>query len=104
MVVLLADVELATQDRLDARFFGGVDERHRAEDVAVIGHGDRRHLQFFDAFDQALDLAGAVEHGVIGVQMQMDEFRLRHVSQETLLLFYSFSAGSDLWKTRLKPT
>ena len=78
MIFLLADVELATQDRLDARFFGGVDEPDRAEDVAVVGHGDRRHVEFLDALDQALDLASAVEHRVIGVQMKMNEFGLRH--------------------------
>ncbi len=35
-------------------------------------------LELLDALDQALDLAGAVEHGVIGMQMKMDEFWLRH--------------------------
>ena len=78
MVFLLADVELAAEDRLHARFFGGVHERHRAEDVAVIGHGDRRHLQLLDAADQALDLASAVEHGEVGMKMEMNEFGLRH--------------------------
>ena len=75
MVVLFADVELAPEDRLDTRIFGGVDEVDCAEDVAVVGHGDRGHAEFLDAFDQALDLAGAVEHGVIGMQMKMNEFR-----------------------------
>ena len=84
MIFLLADVELATQDRLHARFLGGVHERYRAEDVAVIGHGDRRHLQLLDAIDETLDLARAVEHGEIGMQVKMDEFRLGH-----LLLFYA---------------
>src|SRR5580693_1767636 len=79
MVFLLADVELATQDRLHACFFSGVDERYRAEDVAMIGHGDRRHLEFFDAADQALDLASTVEHGEVGMKMEMNEFRLRHL-------------------------
>ena len=49
MVFLLADVELAAQDRLDSRFFGGIDEMHGAEDIAVIGHGDRGHIEFLDA-------------------------------------------------------
>ncbi len=90
MVFLLADVKLAAQDRLHARFFGGVGECHRAEDVAVVGHGHGGHVQFLDALDQALDVAGAVEHGVVGVKMKMDELRLRHSDSEPwLLLFYA---------------
>ena len=76
MIFLLADVKLATENGLDARFFGGVDEGDRAEDVAVVGHGDRGHAELFHASDQALDLAGAVEHGVVGVKVKVDEFRL----------------------------
>ena len=56
MIFLLADVELAAQDRLHARFFGGIGERNSAKDVAMVGHGDRRHLKFLDTVDQALDL------------------------------------------------
>ena len=93
MIFLLADVELAAQDRLDARFLGGVDEGHRAEDVAVIGHGDRRHLELLDAVDQALDLAGAVEHRVVGVKMQMYELTLWHSGPGLLPLFYSLATS-----------
>ena len=78
MVFLLGDVELAAQDRLNTGFLGGVDERDGAEDVAVVGHGDRGHLEFFDAADQALDLASAVEHGEVGMKMEMNELWLRH--------------------------
>ena len=78
MVFLLADVKLAAQDRLHPRFFSGIDECHRAEDVAMVGHGDRGHVEFLDAADQALDLASAVEHGVVGMKMEMNELRLGH--------------------------
>ena len=78
MVFLLADVKLAAQDRLHARFFGGIVECHRAEDVAVVGDGHGGHVEFLDAPDQALDFAGAVEQGVVGVKMEMNELRLRH--------------------------
>ena len=53
-------------------------ECHRAEDVAVVGHGHRRHVKFLDAADEALDVACAVEQGVVGVKMEMDELRLGH--------------------------
>src|ERR1019366_5746126 len=40
MVLFLADVKLAAQNRLHARLFGVVEEFHSAEDVAMVGHGD----------------------------------------------------------------
>ena len=43
MVFLLADVELAAQDRLDPGVLRVVEKVHRAEDVAMVGHGDGRH-------------------------------------------------------------
>ena len=61
MVVFLADVKLASQDRLYARFLGGIMECHRAEDIAVVGHRHGRHVEFLDTPYQALDFAGAVE-------------------------------------------
>ena len=49
MVFFLADVQLATQDGLHTRIFGCVGKLHRAKDVAMIGHGDRWHVEFLDA-------------------------------------------------------
>ena len=86
MVVLLADVQLAADDRLDARGLGGVHEMHRAKDVAVIGHGHGRHAEFLHALDQLLDVASAVEHRVIGVQVQMDELRHELGSNPNLVI------------------
>jgi hypothetical protein len=50
---------------------------HRAEDVSVIGHGHRWHTELFHAMNQFLDVTGAVEHGVVRMQVQVDE--LGHV-------------------------
>ena len=74
MVVLLADVQLAPEDRLDPLLLGRVRKMHRAIDIAVIGHRDRRLTQLFHAGHKFLDVAGAVEHGIVGMQVQMDEF------------------------------
>jgi hypothetical protein len=53
----------------------GIHEVHGAEDVAVVGHGHGRHPQFFDSLAEFLDVTGAVEHGVVGMQVQVDELR-----------------------------
>ncbi len=74
MVVLLADVELAPEDWLDAGFLCRVDELDGSEDIAVVGHGDRGHAEFLYPVDELLGFAGSVEHGVIGMQMEVNEF------------------------------
>jgi hypothetical protein len=74
VVVFLADVELASDDGLDPDFVGGIDEMHRAKDIAMVGHGHGRHAEFFDAMDQLLDVASAIEQRVVAVQVQVDEF------------------------------
>ena len=78
MVFLFADVQFAAQNRLYSRIFGGIGEGYRAKNIAMIGHGDRRHVEFLDPVDEALNVASAVEHRIIRVQMEMYEFRLRH--------------------------
>ena len=52
---------------------GGVVELDRAEQVAVIGHGDGGHLLLDHDLHQLVDIAGAVEQRVIGMAMQVDE-------------------------------
>ena len=44
LVALLRDVDFAADDGVDAVRLGGVIELHRAEEVAVIGHGHGRHF------------------------------------------------------------
>ena len=73
MVFLLADVQLAAQDRLHSGGLRGVGKFHRAEDVAVVRHGDGGHVEFLNAIDELADFAGAVEHGKIRVQMEMNK-------------------------------
>src|ERR1019366_5752354 len=78
VVFLLADVKLAAQDRLHSCFPRGIHECHGPEDVAVVGHGDGGHVEFFNTLDQALDVTSAVQHRVVGVKGKMYELRLRH--------------------------
>ena len=73
MIFRLADVEFAAEDGLDALFLGGVEEMDRAEDVAVVGHGDGLLADFVDMGDEFVYVTGSVEEGVIGVEMEMGE-------------------------------
>ena len=75
MVLFLADVELAAQDRMNAVAFRRFEKMDRAINVAVVGNGDRFLADVRDALDQLFDIAGAVEQGVIGVEVQVGEFR-----------------------------
>jgi hypothetical protein len=73
VVLLLRDVEFAAEDWLDAGFFRGVKEVDGAVDVAVVGHGDRFLAQGGDAFGELGEVAGSVEEGVFGVEMEVGE-------------------------------
>ncbi len=73
VIVLLADVKLASDDGLDAFLLCRVDKMHGAKNIAVIGHGDGRHPELFHAMDELFDVAGAVKERVIGMEMQVDE-------------------------------
>ena len=89
VVVLFADVEFAADDGLHARVLGGVDEMHGAKNVAVVGHGHGGHPHFLHALAELFDVTRAVEHGVVGVQVQVNE--LGHGSVK--LVYRSGSGG-----------
>jgi len=78
VVLVFAHVELAAKDGFDSLGLGGVEEMDGAVDVAVVGHGDRGLAKFGDAVDEFLDVAGAVEKRVFGVQMEVREFGHRY--------------------------
>ena len=67
------DVSLTTDDRLHAVILHRVIERDRAEHVAMISHGARRHTQFVNAVGKRFDLNCAVEKTVISMQMEVYE-------------------------------
>ena len=50
-----------------------VEKLLESEEVAVVGHGQRAHSQLASAFDERPDAALAVEQGIAGVQMQVNE-------------------------------
>ncbi len=98
VVVLLADVELAADDGLDAVLLGGIVEMQRAEDVAVVGDGDGRLPELGHARHELVDVAGAIEQRVIGVQVKMD--KLGHERRYLYSNGCGFRQGG--WKTGVR--
>jgi hypothetical protein len=75
VVVLLADVKLAADNGFDSSVSGSVHKMHRAENISVVGHGHGGHAQFLYPVTEFLHVASAVEHGVVGMEMEVDELR-----------------------------
>jgi hypothetical protein len=73
VIVFLTDVQLATDYGFYSGLMSRIHEVNRAKDVAVIGHGNSGHAQLFHALDKFFHVAGAVQHGVVGVEMQVNE-------------------------------
>src|ERR1019366_3088020 len=78
VIVFLANVEFAANNRFDAGLVRCIHEMHGAKNIAVIGHGHRGHAKFLDPINEFLNVASAVEQRVIAVEMQMDELLLAH--------------------------
>ena len=72
---IVRDVHLAAEDRLDARLSSLAVELDRPRQGAVVGEGDRGHLQPRRLLDERGDPARTVEDRVLGVDVEMDERR-----------------------------
>src|SRR5258708_24417671 len=68
MIIFLANIKLAANDRLDPRSLRGIHKMHRAKNIAVVSHRHGRHTQLFYAMTKLLDVTSAVEHGVISME------------------------------------
>ena len=75
------DVDLATDDRLDAARGGVMVELLGREQIAMIGDGYGRHAAARRFAHQFLNVAGAVEQAVVRVQMQVNEARSAHAGE-----------------------
>ncbi len=71
------DIRLDPDDGGQARRGDGFLEFVGAEHVPVVGHCDRRHAQLGGPDGELADLRGAVQHGVLGVNVQVHE-RITH--------------------------
>jgi hypothetical protein len=99
VIIFLADIKLAADDRLDARLLRLVNKLHRAIDVAVVGHGHSFLPDFGYPFHQALHAASAVKQGIIGMEVKVNE--LRHGSLTFIIAARNAVFGCvSLWITR----
>src|SRR4051812_1457546 len=75
MVIFFADIKLAPDDGLDAFLQRLIHKLHRAVDVPVVSHSYGFLADISHSLDQTRDAAGPVQQRVIGMEMEMDEFR-----------------------------
>ena len=74
VVLVLADIELAAQDRLDSLGLGRREKVHSPIDISVVGHRDRLLSQRRHPVNQLGNVASPVQQRVLGMQMQMRKF------------------------------
>ena len=66
-------VTLESDDRIDAVLLAGLVEVVGAVEVAVIGHREGCHAEIDGLAEEIIEAGSAVEHGVLGVHVQVDE-------------------------------
>ena len=76
-------VGFATDDRFDALVARRLVEINRPVHRAVVGDGEGGELERMRPVHQPVQPAGPIEQRVLGVQVQMDEVRVRHRRQVT---------------------
>ena len=68
-------IDLAAEDRLDVLLLAGLVELDRAVHHAVVGETQRGLIKGGRALGEVLDVRGAVEQRVLGVHMQVRDWR-----------------------------
>src|SRR5207247_10721038 len=72
------DVERAAEGRLEAGLLSREIEVDRPEEVAVVRQRDRGQAQILRLLDELLELRGAVEEAVLGVDVEVNELAVLH--------------------------
>ncbi len=67
------DVGFDADNRLDPLVRGALPEIESPEQVPVVGSGQGRHAEAFSLVEELTQAGCAVQHGVFGVVMEMDE-------------------------------
>ena len=75
---VVADVDLAAENRLDSDLSGLPVELNSPGERAVVGEPDSRHLELSSPSRKGRDAARPVEDRVLGVDVKVDERRFRH--------------------------
>src|ERR1017187_10227558 len=70
------DINLATDDGLDALLARGLVKINDPVHRAVVGDGQRGEFQFMRLLDELVHAAGAIEQRILGVQMEMNKVRV----------------------------
>ena len=70
-VAVVDVVGLDPEDRLDVVLPAGLVHVERAVHHAVVGQAQRRHVELGRPGRHLLDVAGAVEHGVLAVNVEV---------------------------------
>src|SRR5579863_2628364 len=73
VIVLFAYVKFTSDNRLDAMLVGGIHEVHGAKNITVVRHGHSRHAKPTYVFTEFFDVTSAIQKGIVGVQVQVDE-------------------------------
>jgi hypothetical protein len=73
MVIVFADVELASEDGLDSLLLHSVEEVDCAVDVAMVGHGGSGLADFAEMTGEFVYVAGTIEERVVGMKMKVGE-------------------------------
>ena len=73
LVALLRNIDFAADHRMHAVLFPGVVKLHRAEQIAMVGHGDGGEILLLGEAHQLGDFAGSVQQRIVRVAMQMYE-------------------------------
>ena len=87
-------VALEADDGVDPQRLRLLVELVGAVQIAVIGHGNRRHIQPLRLREEVRDPCRAVEHRVLGVDMQVDELILHRHSLTLTFRFKRHRAGA----------
>ena len=73
VVFLLTDIKLAPHNGLDPHLVRRIHKMNSPKNIAMVGHGNGRHSQLVHTMDQLVHIAGAIEHGIVGMEVEMNE-------------------------------
>ncbi|OPZ74282.1 MAG: hypothetical protein BWY82_00774 [Verrucomicrobia bacterium ADurb.Bin474] len=71
--VVVDQIDLTSDDRLDPLLFGAVIEVNGAKKIPMVGHRNCRHLQLGASAHQTVDAAASIQKTVVGMKVKMNE-------------------------------